>query len=674
MERLSSCGLFCYKTTDGVPFLHRFRVIRPDGISEEIEDPYRFPPTIDDFDLHLFAEGKWLRMHDFLGAHLRTVDGIDGASFAVWAPNARRVSLVGDFNGWDGRYLPMNPLGGSGVWDIFVANLSPGYLYKFEIVDCSGNVQLRTDPCAIAYELATEPAAIVCRENSYGWCDGGWIGQRKNNRPFQQAISIYEVHLDSWRRVPEEGDRPLTYREIAPQLAEYCVEMGFTHVEFLPLAEFPFDGSWGYQSTGYFAPTARYGGHDDFKFLVDALHQASIGVILDWVPAHFPRDRFALAQFDGTHLYEYGDSRIGEHGQWGTLVFNYGRHEVANFLLCSAISWCERYHIDGFRVDAVAAMIYRSYGRESGEWVPNIYGGAENLEALSFLKNINRELHRQFPGIIVIAEESTTFDGVTRPVDFGGLGFDFKWSMGWMHDTLDYFSKDPLFRRHDHNRLTFAMLYQYTEHFVLALSHDEVVHGKGSLLARMPSDRMDWKCAMLRSLFGYMWAWPGKKSLFMGGEFGQHDEWCHFRSLDWHLLSYMNHGGLRRWVRDLNRLYRSLPWLGLYDDDRSGFRWVNPDDSDSGVLTFLRLGDEKDEIMLAACNFSGVALRSYAVGVPVSGVWAELLNSDSLHYGGGGTGNCGAVESEKITSNGMEQRLSLFLPPHSCILMRPRNR
>ncbi|MDR2664505.1 MAG: 1,4-alpha-glucan branching protein GlgB [Puniceicoccales bacterium] len=628
--------------------------------------------AIPDFDLHLFGEGKALRIHEFLGAHLHSRNGVEGVSFAVWAPNAQKVSVVGDFNGWNGLSHPMEPLGNSGVWGTFLTGLSPGHLYKFELIDSQGNRQLRTDPYALAYERAVEPAAIVWREDGYAWQDGGWMGRRRALRPFRECISIYEVHLDSWRRVPEENCRPLTYREIAPQLADYCNEMGFTHVEFLPLAEFPFDGSWGYQSTGYFAPTARYGSPDDFKFLVDTLHRASIGVIVDWVPAHFPRDRFALAQFDGTCLYEYADSRIGEHSQWGTLVFNYRRHEVANFLLCSALSWCDRYHVDGFRVDAVAAMIYRSYGRESGEWEPNVHGGPENLEAIDFLKNFNVAVHREFPGVLTIAEESTTFAGVTRPVDLGGLGFDFKWGMGWMHDTLDYFSQNPVFRRHCHNRLTFAMLYQYSEHFILALSHDEVVHGKGSLLARMPSDRMDWKCAMLRSLYGYMWAWPGKKSLFMGGEFGQHDEWCHFRSLDWHLLKYMNHSGLRRWVRDLNRLYRSLPWLGLYDDDPRGFRWIDPDDGDGGVLTFLRQGDSPGQLLLAACNFSGTPHRSYPVAVPVAGFWEEALNGDSLHYGGCGMGNCGGQWTEPVPSRGMEQRLLLHLPPHCCILLRPR--
>jgi 1,4-alpha-glucan branching enzyme len=672
MDRISPCGLFVCRYADSSPFPYHFRIARPGGAVEERQDPYRFPPTIPDYDLHLLAEGKALRVHNLLGAHRRRHGGVDGVSFALWAPGALRVSVVGDFCDWDGRYFPMRPMGGSGVWELFVPNLPMGHLYKFEMTDAHGQLQLRTDPCALAYERAVEAAAIICREDSYQWGDGGWMGQRKASKPFQRPISIYEVHFGSWQRVPEENCRPLTYREAAPLLSAYCHEMGFTHIEFLPLAEFPFDGSWGYQSTGYFAPTSRYGSPDDFKFLIDALHQSSIGVILDWVPAHFPKDRFALAQFDGTCLYEYADRRIGEQEQWGTLVFNYSRNEVANFLLCSAIAWCERYHIDGFRVDAVAAMAYRSYGRESGEWEPNVHGGPENLEALAFLRNFNAVIHEKFPGIMTIAEESTTFEGVTRPVDSGGLGFDFKWAMGWMHDTLDYFSQDPLFRKHCHGRLTFTMLYQYTEHFTLALSHDEVVHGKGSLLARMPSERMDWKCTMLRSLFGFMWAWPGKKSLFMGGEFGQHDEWCHFRSLDWHLLAYMNHSGLRRWVRDLNRLYRGLPWLGLYDGDPRGFRWLNPNDGENSVLSFLRLGDGPEQSLLAICNFSGAAHRSYAVGVPCGGFWAEELNSDALFYGGGGTGNCGGKNSEPIPLNGLDHSLRLFLPPHSCILLRPR--
>jgi 1,4-alpha-glucan branching enzyme len=633
-----------------------------------------FQPTISLYDLHLFGEGKALRMHHFLGAHRRVHEGICGVSFAVWAPNARRVSVVGNFNGWDGRRHPMCALGGSGVWEIFIPQLGPGSLYKFEIIDCRGNLRLRTDPWALAYENAPEAAAIIIGEEEYDWGDSSWMERRKDFIPFRAPISIYEVHLGSWRRVPNEGDRPLGYREIAHLLAEYCVDMGFTHVELLPLAEFPFEGSWGYQTTGYMAPTVRYGSPDDFKYFVDILHRGGIGVILDWVPAHFPKDRFALAEFDGTCLYEHEDRRLGEHFGWGTLAFNYGRHEVANFLLCSALSWCERFHIDGFRVDAVASMVYRNYARGDGEWLPNAYGGCENIEAIEFLKNLNVHLHRKFPGIITIAEESTSFSGVSRPVHGDGLGFDFKWNMGWMHDTLNYFSKDPRYRRCAHNRITFAMLYQYTEHFVLALSHDEVVHGKGSLLARMPSDSMPWKSTMLRALYGYMWTWPGKKSLFMGGEFGQHDEWCHFRSLDWHLLQYMDHGGIRRWVRDLNHLYLENSWLGRYDDEPRGFRWINPDDGDNGVLTYLRCGDGPEEIFLVVCNFTSVSRDSYPVGVPVSGPWKEVLNSDALFYGGGGGGNFGGKNSESIPCNGLPQRLLLHLPSQGVLILRPEAR
>ncbi|MDR2577116.1 MAG: 1,4-alpha-glucan branching protein GlgB, partial [Puniceicoccales bacterium] len=565
-----------------------------------------FPPTIPAYDLHLFGEGKALRMHHFLGAHRREHCGVLGVSFALWAPDARHVSVVGDFNGWDGRRNRMHPLGQSGVWEIFVPRLDSGHLYKFELLDCNGNLQLRTDPCGLAFEDAVTAAAIVTEEDSYIWHDSAWMDARKDFIPFRSAISIYELHLGSWKRVPEEEHRPLRYREIAPLLAKHCVDMGFSHVELLPLAEFPFEGSWGYQTTGYFAPTVRYGSPDDFKYFVDTLHRAGIGVIMDWVPSHFPKDRFALAEFDGTCLYEHADRRIGEHYGWGTLVFNYGRHEVANFLLCSALSWCERYHVDGFRVDAVASMIYRNYNRESGEWIPNAYGGCEHIEAIEFLRNFNVLVHRQFPGIMTIAEESTSFPNISKPVHCNGLGFDFKWNMGWMHDTLRYFSLDPVHRKYAHNHITFAMLYQYSEHFILALSHDEVVHGKGSLLRRMPSDHMETKCAMLRSLYGYMWTWPGKKSLFMGGEFGQHDEWCHFRSLDWHLLQFSHHGGLMRWVRDLNFLYRSHLWLGNCDDEPGGFQWINADDGNCSVLSYLRCGRNLGEKLLIVCNFTPI--------------------------------------------------------------------
>jgi 1,4-alpha-glucan branching enzyme len=631
----------------------------------------QFHSTITDYDLHLFGEGKSLRMHHFLGAHLRKHCGVDGVSFALWAPNARRVSVVGDFNCWDGRTHQMRQLGTSGVWEIFIANLCQGLIYKFELIDCNGCLQLRTDPYGFAFENAVEAAAIIVGKNEYIWNDAVWMDARNKFEPFRSPISIYEVHLGSLRRVPEENHRPMRYREVAPLLAQYCVDMGFSHVEFIPLAEFPFEGSWGYQTTGYFAPTARYGSPDDFKFLVNTLHCAGIGVLIDWVPSHFPKDRFALAQFDGTCLYEHADKRIGEHIGWGTLVFNYGRYEVANFLLCSAINWCERYHVDGFRVDAVASMIYRNYFRESGEWLPNINGGCEHTEALEFLRNFNVQIHGQFPGIITIAEESTTFPNLTTPVHCGGLGFDFKWNMGWMHDTLRYFSIDPINRKYSHNRITFAMLYQYSEHFILALSHDEVVHGKGSLLRRMPSDNMECKCAMLRSLYGYMWTWPGKKSIFMGGEFGQHDEWCHFRSLDWHLLQYSHHNGLMLWVRDLNRLYHEHPWLGKYDDDPCGFQWINADDCNCSVLSYLRKGEKPNELLLVLCNFTPIARYDYAVGVPIAGFWREILNCDATIYGGSGIGNYGGKMSEHVQCNGFSESLRLLLPPNCVLVLRP---
>jgi 1,4-alpha-glucan branching enzyme len=649
-------------------FPYRFLVTCADGHAEEREDPYRFLPTVPAYDRYLFGEGKSERIHHFLGSHRRSVDGIAGLSFAVWAPNAGRVSLVGDFNGWDGRHFPMRCLGNSGIWELFVPNLPAGGLYKYELTDGAGRRRLRTDPFALRYERAPEAAAVAGAEVQHRWQDGDWMEARRNFIPYRSPISIYEVHLASWRRVPEEGDRPLTYREAAPLLAAYCVELGFSHVELLPITEFPYDGSWGYQVTGYFAPTSRFGSPDDFAYLVDALHRHGIGVILDWVPGHFPKDRFALARFDGTCLYEHEDSRIGEHRGWGTLAFNFGRHEVRNFLIASALSWCERFHVDGFRVDAVAAMVHRDYSRPEGEWLPHPHGGCEDSDAIAFLRAFNEKIHGLFPGILTVAEESTTYPGVSHPTYRGGLGFDFKWNMGWMHDTLRYFSLAPERRPAAHGLLTFAMLYQYAEHFILALSHDEVVHGKGSLLARMPSSSLDRKADMLRSLYGYLWTWPGKKSLFMGGEFGQHDEWCHARSLDWHLLAYRNHRGLQLWVRDLNRFYRSRPWLGAYDDDSSGFRWVNADDRCNCVLSFLRRGD--GEWILVACNFSERDFAAYAVGVPEDGRWGEILNSNALLYGGAGSGNLGGGWSCPEPCHGLAHRLTIHLPAHSTIIFQ----
>ncbi|MDR2030302.1 MAG: 1,4-alpha-glucan branching protein GlgB [Puniceicoccales bacterium] len=668
MESLTDCGLFqC--TLPGTEFVpYRLLASYADGRRVELEDAYRFPPTISEYDRHLFAEGRAERIHHLLGSHRRTIDGVQGLSFAVWAPNARRISLVGDFNDWDGRQLPLRKLGLSGIWELFVPHLPVGRLYKYELIDANGQLQLRTDPCALCYERAPEAAALTGIGVNHDWQDGEWMAERRSFVPYRAPISIYEVHLASWRRVPEENDRPLTYREAAPLLADYCNELGFTHVELLPITEFPYDGSWGYQVTGYFAPTSRFGNPDDFAHFVDTLHRRGIGVILDWVPGHFPKDRFALARFDGTCLYEHEDARIGEHRNWGTLAFNFGRHEVRNFLIASALSWCERFHIDGFRVDAVAAIVHRNHGRSDGEWLPHPQGGEEDSDAVLFLREYNEWVHRLFPGVLTIAEESTTHPGVSHPTYLGGLGFDFKWNMGWMHDTLYYFSQAAGQRQAAHHRLTFAMLYQYSEHFILALSHDEVVHGKGSLLARMPSSSMDRKADMLRALYGYLWTWPGKKSLFMGGEFGQHDEWYHGRSLDWHLLHHCNHRGLQLWIRDLNRFYLSRPWLGFYDDDPAGFCWINPDDSQGGVLSYLRRGG--DELVLVVGNFSWQDFNAYAVGVPRSGRWREVLNGNALLYGGSGIGNLGEGWTSDESCNGFAQKLTLHLPAHSVLVFQ----
>lgn len=671
MERLDDAGLFEVLLTKNKSFFpYQFRIEDYNGEVREIHDPYRFLPTLSTYDAYLFNEGKNHWIHHHLGAHPKTVQGIEGVSFAVWAPNAQRVSVVGDFNRWDGRYHVLRPLGSSGIWEIFIPGLESGELYKYEIWDANGHVVLKSDPYANAYESPPNNASRIVDLEGYEWHDSAWLARRAQTKPYREPLSIYEVHLGSWKRVPEDGNRYLNYVELGEQLADYCQEMGFTHVEFLPVMEHPFAGSWGYQVTGFFAPTHRYGSPQQFMQMVDHLHQRGIGVILDWVPGHFPKDRFALAQFDGTHLYEPADTRVGEHKEWGTLIFNYGRSEVRNFLISSALSWCERYHIDGFRVDAVAAMIYLDYSRKEGEWVPNRYGGHENLEAIDFLREFNVLTHAYFPGVLTIAEESTSFGGVSLPVDHGGLGFDFKWNMGWMHDTLHYFSRDPIHRKFHHNQLTFAMLYQYSEHFVLALSHDEVVYGKSSLFSKMPSWELTQKAHMLRSLLGYMWMWPGKKSLFMGGEFGQTDEWYYEKSLDWHLLKYMDHEGIRRWVKDLNALYRRFTWLGKYDDEPRGFSWVNPNDGDNSVLSFLRHGENERDMLLVVGNFTPVAREHYRVGVPVSGKWMELLNSNATLYGGNGCGNLGERSTEDIPWNAQRHSLDLYLPPLSIVVFR----
>jgi len=663
--------------------------------------PHAFRPTLSADDLHLFNEGSAHRIYDKLGAHLCTNEGVAGVSFAVWAPNASSVAVVGDFNGWDGGSHPLRMLGSSGVWECFVPGLGTGVLYKFQICDRSGHTQLKTDPYGLRFEAAPGNAAIVCDTRSHQWGDAKWMQARRERAvngsggassahgTLDRPISIYEVHLGSWRRDPSEPDRLLSYRELAPQLADYVVEMGFTHVELMPLAEHPFDGSWGYQVTGFYAPSQRYGTPEDFAWFVDHLHQRGVGVILDWVPAHFPRDAFALAQFDGTALYEHADPRQGAHMDWGTLIFNYGRNEVRCFLAANALFWLERYHIDGLRVDAVASMLYLDYSRAEGEWIPNQYGGRENLEAISFLKHVNGLIEHYHPGVLRIAEESTSFAGVTRPLSEGGLGFDFKWNMGWMHDTLNYFAKEPVHRKWHHNDLSFGMLYQYSEQFVTVFSHDEVVHGKGSLLLKMGAEHIPEKAANLRALYAHMWGWPGKKLLFMGGEFAQSAEWSHSRSLDWHLCQYADHEGVRRLVRDLNQLYHSEPALGTSDLSPEGFQWLACYDTDASVIAYLRKarGDAFPSIGRAGndnaqskwgCappvavvgHFTPVVREHYRIGVPHAGLWREILNTNSAHYGGSGLGNDGARHTEPVPADGHPQSLLLTLPPHSVLFFK----
>lgn len=616
-------------------------------------------------DLYLFNEGTHTRLYRSLGAHLVEREGVPGVNFAVWAPNARAVSVAGDFNDWDTAAHPLHNLGPSGIWEGFVPGAAAGQRYKFAISSNLGGTFLRADPFAFRAEEPPSTASIV-HDLAYEWGDGEWMANRAARNRHDAPISIYEVHLGSWMRDPE-GNRLLTYRELAPKLTRYLVDHGFTHVEFLPVMEHPFYGSWGYQTTGYFAPTSRYGTPQDFMYLVDVLHQNGIAVVLDWVPSHFPSDEFALARFDGSHLFEHADPRRGYHPDWGSLIFNYGRHEVRAFLLSSALFWLEVFHADGLRVDAVASMLYLDYSRKEGEWIPNVYGGREDLDAISFLRQLNEAAYAFDPGIQMFAEESTAWPGVSRPTYLGGLGFGFKWDMGWMHDTLKYMREDPVHRKYHHNLLTFRALYGFTENFVLALSHDEVVHGKGSLLGKMPGD--DWqKFANLRALLAYMWCLPGKKLLFMGGEFGQWAEWNHESSLDWHLAEYQRHNGLQRLVGDLNALYRGSAALHRTDCDPVGFEWIDCHDADQSTLSFLRRTADGKEVLAVACNFTPVPRPNFRIGVPVPGHWREVLNTDAQIYGGSGQGNLGGVGTVPIPSHDEPQSLLITLPPLAVVV------
>ncbi len=622
-----------------------------------------------DNDLYLFNEGSHYRLYDKMGAHLTESKGVQGTIFSVWAPNARNVYVIGSFNGWDHSSHPLQPRGSSGIWEGFIPGAGKGTVYKFHIVsNHHGHRVDKADPIGLLHEKPPRTASVVWDLES-SWNDADWLSKRAERNSLHAPMSVYEVHMGSWMRVPEEHNRPLTYREIAPRLAEYASKLGFTHVQFLPLMEHPFYGSWGYQTTGYFAPTARYGTPQDFMYLVDYLHRHNIGVILDWVPSHFPTDAHGLAYFDGTHLYEHADTRQGFHPDWKTLIFNYGRAEVRSFLMSSAMFWLERYHIDGLRVDAVASMLYLDYSRKEGEWIPNKFGGRENLEAIEFLRRFNLEAYKEHPDIQTIAEESTSYPMVSRPVYLGGLGFGLKWDMGWMHDTLEYFQHDPIFRQYHHNALTFRMLYSFHENFVLPLSHDEVVHGKGSLLNKMPGD--DWqKFANLRLLFAYMFAQPGKKLLFMGAEFGQYREWSHDNSLDWHLLESSLHRGLQAWMEQLNRAYRAEGALHWFDNDPQGFEWVDCNDAPASVISLLRKGKSADDSVLIACNFTPVPRVGYKVGVPSAGYWKEILNSDAREYGGGGIGNMGGAEALAESVHGRPYSLRLTLPPLGALFLK----
>jgi 1,4-alpha-glucan branching enzyme len=626
--------------------------------------------ALTDYDVYLWTEGTHYRSYEKLGAHLTEQGGVAGTQFAVWAPDAQYMSVVGDFNRWTPGQHPMHSVRSSGLWTCFIPNIGVGRVYKYHILSRYNTYKVdKADPYAFATELPPSTASRVWDLSGYAWGDEDWMKHRGGVNSLGAPMAIYEVHLGSWRRVANEGNRWLTYLELATQLADYVAEMGYTHVELLPVTEHPFDGSWGYQTVSYFAPTSRFGTPQDFMFLVDTLHRRGIGVILDWVPAHFPRDEHGLGYFDGTHLYEHSDPRLGEHRDWGTFIYNFGRREVSNFLLSSALFWLDKYHIDGLRVDAVASILYLNYSRKEGEWIPNEYGGPENLDAIAFLKRCNETIYREYPDVQVIAEESTTWPMVSRPTYLGGLGFGLKWDMGWMHDALQYMQLAPVFRSQHHNELTFRMLYAFSENFVLPLSHDEVVHGKASLLAKMPGD--EWqKFANLRLLFAYMYAQPGKKLLFMGGEFGQWGEWNHDASLEWDLLQYAPHSGLRRWVRDLNTFYRAEPAFHNLDCDPAGFEWIDANDSAQSMLTFLRKGRSPDQVALVVCNFTPVTRYNYRVGVPQGGRWDEVLNSDAPLYGGSGQGNLGGVTAAPLSWHGRPYLLNLTAPPLAVVVFK----
>jgi 1,4-alpha-glucan branching enzyme len=655
------------------PMPFRFR-LHEGSRTRDIDDPYRFGQVLSDFDLHLLSEGTHYRAWEKLGPHRMTIDEVAGVHFAVWAPNAQRVSVIADVNGWDGRVHPMRRLVPSGIWELFIPGLAPETRYKYEIRTPAGELLHKADPYARQFEVPPDTASIVGDEVLYEWGDADWMRDRASLGSWHdRPMSVYEVHLGSWRRVPGEANRSLTYREMADQLVPYAREMGYTHIELMPVMEHPYTPSWGYQVIGFFAPTSRFGTANDFRYLVDQCHHHGLGVILDWVPGHFPTDAHGLARFDGTALYEHADPRKGFHQDWGTLIFNYGRNEVRTFLLSNALYWLEAFHVDGLRVDAVASMLYLDYSRKPGEWIPNQYGGRENLEAVSFLQQLNTVTHGQAPGTITVAEESTSWPAVSRPTYVGGLGFTYKWNMGWMHDMLQYMTQDPVHRRWHHGKITFSMLYAFTENFVLPFSHDEVVHGKRSMLDKMPGDLWQ-KHAGLRALYGYMFGHPGKKLMFMGAEIGQWREWSPDQSLDWHLLEDPLHGplhqGLQRWVRDLNHTYQRERSLHEIDFEGAGFRWIDCNDNDNSVVSLIRTARDRADFSVIVANFTPVPRPDYRIGVPEPGFYRELLNSDSAIYGGSNLGNQGGVPSEPVASHGFEQSIVLTVPPLGFVMLK----
>lgn len=673
MRRIHPAGVFealCLPSNGNGCLHYQLCVADESGNTTTMHDPYRFPPLLTGYDLHLLNEGRHYRAYEKLGAQLRTIDGVDGVNFAVWAPNATSVSVIGDFNGWDGRRHPMRKHSSAGFWELFIPGLGEGTLYKYQIRH-HDQVCDKSDPFGFAAEMPPRTASKVVDINRYKWHDAEWLARRTQTDWFAQPISIYEVHLGSWRRPGDDPSRWLTYRELAHELVEYVKKMGYTHIELLPISEHPLTASWGYQTVGYYAVTSRYGTPQDFMYFVDLCHQNGIGVLVDWVPAHFPKDGHGLRRFDGTALYEHEDPRQGEHKDWGTLIFNYGRHEVRNFLVANALFWFDKYHVDGIRVDAVASMLYLDYSRRDGEWIPNEYGGRENLKAIAFLQEMNHQVHTQFPGVLTIAEESTAWPNVSRPPYVGGLGFSMKWNMGWMNDTLGYMRHEPIHRKYHHDELTFSLIYAFHENFILPLSHDEVVHGKGSLLDKMPGDLWQ-RFANLRLLLSYMWTHPGKKLLFMGGDFGQWNEWDFDSSLQWDLLQWDTHQGVQKMVADLNRLLAREPALHQLDFDGRGFEWIDCHNYEDSTLSYIRRAADPNNFLVIACNFTPVPRFAHRLGVPELCWYEEIFNSNSAYYGGSNLGNAPGVQAEPIPNHGRPASIQVILPPLATVVFKPR--